>query len=110
MIIFISSISAVNGSFDPIYSSSKSAITGLFKSLSKWESPKKRFICLCPGPIIGTKMFKNFSKKRKKFHIKNNPNKELLNVDDFAEIIKDILKPHWKHANGSLININGGVY
>jgi NAD(P)-dependent dehydrogenase (short-subunit alcohol dehydrogenase family) len=107
--IFISSISGQKGSYDPIYSSSKSAVIGFSKSLATWSAPKHRFICVCPGPIIGTKLFNSFPKKRKEFHINTNPNKELLNLQDFSEILIDLTKPHWRHANGSIISINGGV-
>ena len=73
-------------------------------------APKHRFICLCPGPVKNTKMFNNFSKKRKAYHSKNNPMNEPINSSDFAKILINILEPHWKHANGSIININGGIY
>ena len=109
-VVFISSISAVKGSYDSVYAASKSALLGFSKSLSIWLAPKTKFISLCPGPIDKTKMMKQFSKKRRNFHIKNNPNKELLNATDFAKIIIDVLSPHWRHANGSIININGGIY
>ncbi len=108
--VYVSSISGHNGSYDPIYAASKSALHGFTKSLSKWMAPKHRYICLCPGPIKNTALFKNFSKKRQIFHSKNNPMKELINSSDFAKILIDVLEPHWKHANGAIININGGVY
>jgi len=110
LVIFISSISAVKGSYDSIYAASKSALLGFSKSLSIWLAPKTKFISICPGPINNTKMMDQFSKRRKNYHILNNPNKELLNPDDFSKIIIDILSPHWRHANGSIININGGIY
>ena len=110
LIVFVSSISASQGSYDPIYSASKSALHGFTKSLSKWLAPNKKFVCLCPGPIRKTRMFNRFTKKRKNHHIKNNPLKKLIDANEFAKILIDILKPHWKYANGSIININGGVY
>ena len=58
---------------------------------------------------MGTDMFGRFSNKRKKIHISSNPNKEILNIKDFCLILKDLLNPHWRHANGSIININGGI-
>ena len=54
--------------------------------------------------------FKRFSKKRQDFHIKKNPLKKLINSKEFARILLDVTKPHWKFANGSIIEINGGVY
>ena len=46
--VYISSISGLNGSYDPVYAASKSALHGFTKSLSKWMAPNHRFICLCP--------------------------------------------------------------
>ena len=37
-------------------------------------------------------------------------NKQLLNSKDLASIILNLMEPHWRHANGSIININDGVY
>ena len=55
-------------------------------------------------------MYKSFKKDRLKKLLVQNPNKEFLNTEDLAEIICDIIKPHWRHANGSIIDINGGVF
>mgnify|MGYP001223800029 FL=1 len=82
----------------------------LIKSISKWEAPKIRCIGLCPGIILNTKIYKNFNKARLKFSLSQNPNKEFLNSEDLAKIIIDITKPHWRHANGTIIDINGGVF
>lgn len=110
LIIFLSSISGRKGSFDPIYASAKSALIGFIKSMSKWSAPKFKFIGLCPGIIKDTKMYKSFKKNRLKTILKDNPNKEFLNSDDLADIIIDISKPHWRHANGSIIDVNGGTF
>tara|TARA_B110000503_G_C7170745_1_gene424150 strand:- start:6833 stop:7510 length:678 start_codon:yes stop_codon:yes gene_type:complete len=108
--IFISSVSGQRGSYDPIYAAGKSALINLTKSLSSWHAPRNRFICICPGPVKDTPMFNEFSSKRKRYHRISNPNKELLNSKDLASIILNLMEPHWRHANGSIININGGVY
>lgn len=108
--IFLSSISGQRGSFDPVYASAKGAMISFVKSMSKWTAPKFRFIGLCPGLIENTKMHKSFKKNRLKKLLKENPNKEFLNTEDLADIIIDITKPHWRHANGSIIDINGGTF
>jgi NAD(P)-dependent dehydrogenase (short-subunit alcohol dehydrogenase family) len=108
--IFVSSVSGQRGSYDPIYAAGKSALINLTKSLSSWHAPRNRFICICPGPVKDTPMFNEFSSKRKRYHRISNPNKELLNSKDLASIILNLMEPHWRHANGSIININGGVY
>lgn len=108
--VFLSSISGRRGSFDPVYASAKGAMIAFIKSMSKWNAPKFRFIGLCPGLIKNTRMYKSFNKSRLKKLLKENPNKEFLNSDDLADIIIDVTKPHWRHANGSIIDINGGIF
>ena len=110
LVVLVSSISGSRGSYDPIYSASKAALHGFTKSMSQWLTPKTKIICLCPGPVKETSNFKRFSKKRQDFHIKKNPLKKLINSKEFARILLDVTKPHWKFANGSIIEINGGVY
>ena len=110
MLIAISSISGRKGSFDPVYASAKGAMISFIKSISKWESPKIKCVGICPGLIQNTKMYKTFKKERLKLLLSQNPNKEFLNSNDLAKIILDITKPHWKHANGAIIDINGGVF
>ena len=110
LVVLVSSISGSRGSYDPIYSASKAALHGFTKSMSQWLTPKTKIICLCPGPVKETRNFKRFSKKRQDFHIKKNPLKKLINSKEFARILLDVTKPHWKFANGSIIEINGGVY
>ena len=110
LLVFISSISGRRGSYDPIYASAKGAMISFIKSISKWESPKIKSIGLCPGLISNTKMYKTFDNERLKKLKKQNPNKEFVNSNDLAKIIIDVIKPHWKHANGSIIDVNGGVF
>ncbi len=110
LVIFVSSISAVKGSYDPIYAASKGATLSLIKSLSKSEAPKLKFVGVLPGTIDNTKMFMTLPIKKRKLLLSQIPNKELLNSDDLANILIDLIKPHWRHANGSIININGGLY
>ena len=75
--------------------------------------PYKPATTLALGTPSISKSFKKaklISNKRRNFHIKNNPNKKLLNATDFAKIIIDVLSRHWRHANDSIININVGIY
>jgi len=110
LIIFISSISARRGSYDPIYAAAKGAMISFSKSLSLWLSPKIKCLTLCPGLIKDTNMYKSFTAKRLNNLKKQTPNKEFLNSKDLSKIICDIIQPHWRHANGAIIDINGGLY
>ena len=108
--IYLSSISALAGSYDPIYSATKASGIGFFRSLSKWWTPQHKFLIICPGPVKGTKSFNKFSKKRKNHHLKTNPIKDIIDKKDLAKVLNDLLKPHWSYANGSIIHINGGIF
>ena len=110
LLIFISSISGRKGSYDPTYAAAKGGIITFSKSLSMWLAPKVKCITLCPGLIKNTKMYKSFNKERISKIKYQTPNKELLNISDLSKIIIDLMQPHWKHANGSVIDINGGIF
>ena len=73
------------------------------------ESPNIKSICVAPGLIKNSKIYNNMKKNIRNKHLKNTPNKEFINIDDFSLILIDLLKPHWRHANGSIIHINGGI-
>ena len=110
LLVFLSSISGRRGSYDPIYAASKGAMISFIKSVSKWEAPRIRSIGICPGLINNSKMYKSFTKKRlKKLKIQN-PNKSFIDANNLAKIIVDVIQPHWKHANGSIIDVNGGEF
>ena len=110
LIVFFSSIAGRKGSYDPIYAAAKGALISFSKSLSLWISPKVNCITLCPGIIKDTKMYKSFTLKRLSNLKKQTPNKEFLNPKDLSKIICDIIQPHWRHANGTIIDINGGIF
>ena len=110
VLVAVSSISGRRGSFDPLYAAAKGAMISFIKSISKWEAPKIRCIGICPGIILNTKMYKTFKKERLKLILSQNPNKEFINSDDLAKIVLDVSKSHWRHANGAIIDVNGGVF
>lgn len=109
-VVFISSISASAGSYDEIYSASKSALYGLTKSLAKNSKNGIRYNCISPGLIKNSRMYDNFDNNEIQAHISQTPTKNLINSKEFAEIIYDICQPHWRSLNGQIIDINGGRY
>ena len=38
------------------------------------------------------------------------PTGKLVEMDSLAEIFYDLAKPNWDVANGSVIQVNGGIY
>jgi 3-oxoacyl-[acyl-carrier protein] reductase len=109
-ILFMSSISGQEGSFDPLYAASKAAIIGFMKSLAKWHGNQVRFNCLAPGLVENSTMYRTMKPERRAHHIKNSPTGALLRLEDLAEVIVDLCQPHWRHLNGQVIGLNGGRY
>ena len=109
-IIFISSVSERKGSFDEVYASSKSSLSKIAKSLSINFGNSLRVNVIAPSVIINTRMHKMMSKNNIDKIKKNTPNKNILNLNDLIKIINDVFQDHWKHANGAILDINGGIY
>ena len=92
-VVFISSIAASAGSFDEIYSASKSALYGLTKSLAKNSKRGIRFNCVSPGLIESTSMHQAFSDKVVDKHLEQTPINKLITTSDLALILFDICQP-----------------
>lgn len=107
-VIFISSISSVNGSFDEVYSSSKSAIDGLMISLAKKYGEKITFNIISPGTILSTNMSKNISKATLEKHLAQTPTKMLNTPKNIALAMISLLSSSWVNVNGQNIFIDGG--
>jgi 3-oxoacyl-[acyl-carrier protein] reductase len=109
-VIMISSISALGGSYDPIYAASKGAILAFVKSLARQLAPRLRVNAVAPGLIKGSSMYHEMSEETIQSHIQGTPTKQLLLPDDLASIIVDLTRPHWRQLNGECISVNGGRY
>lgn len=109
-ILFVSSISGEKGSFDPIYAASKGAQISFVKSISKSLAPNFRVNVLSPSLIKDSNMYFQMDKSIRRKHLLSNPMKSLVDKVDIAEIVYDLSKNHWKHLNGQVISVNGGIY
>ncbi len=98
-IIFISSISAIRGSYDPYYASSKNAMHAFLKSIHQNRSREFRFNIICPSLILDTNMYKKMSKKNISKLKNKNPLKQIIKIDDFTKIIVDLMSDHWISLN-----------
>ena len=107
-VIFISSISSSNGSFDEVYSSSKSAINGLMVSLAKKYGEKITFNIISPGTILSTNISKSISKSTLAKHLLQTPTKKLNTPKNIALAIISLLSSSWVNINGQDIIIDGG--
>lgn len=110
-VIFLSSVSSIQGSYDPFYASSKASLNMFIKCLSKDEFYKNMTICgVAPSLIKDTNMFNAMTKDNIKKHVDKNPLKKLIEIKDLSDFIFEISNPNkWSHLNGSVIDFNGGI-
>ena len=107
-ILMMSSISAQRGSFDPIYASSKAAISGFTKSMMSTLPKDATINAIAPGLIEESAMFDEMTNERQDFHKNQIHSGKLLLGSDLADIIFDLCQDHWSHLNGACIDLNGG--
>ncbi len=109
-VIFVSSISADNGSYDPTYAAAKAALGGFVKSMAKFCDGKYRVNIVAPGLIEDTTMFDGFTADRVAHHVDQTPTGELNAPADIAAILHELCQPKWRNLTGQTIHVNGGRY
>jgi len=107
--VLMSSVSAKNGSYDDVYSASKSAIESFIKSYVRKIGPH-RVNCIAPGIILNTNMtdvrtdIENLEKKRQ-----DTPLKRLGQPEDVAESVYFLLSEKSRHISAAVIRVDGGI-
>jgi 3-oxoacyl-[acyl-carrier protein] reductase len=107
-IIFVSSVAAYKGSYDPTYATVKGAINSLTRTLAKELSPKIRVNAIAPSLVEGSPVFKRMTSDFKEKHLNATLNKRLLQPEECAETILFLLRN--QHITGQIIHLNGGQY
>jgi len=109
-IINLSSIIGTNGnSGQTVYSSSKSAIIGFTKSLSKELAPLNiRVNAVAPG-FIDTDMTKNMDPKYHDKNIKSIGMKRIGTAEDVAKVILFLASDMSDYVTGQIIGVDGGM-
>ena len=110
LITFVSSIAAVQGSYDTVYAASKSGQIGCAKSIAKHHAPRLRANVICPGMIKDSGMYNSMSIDDQMRHIDQTPTKQLTTVEHLAEIILKLDNQCFSNLNGAVINLNGGRF
>lgn len=108
-LLILGSISGLRGSYDPIYAASKAALIGLAKSLAKYNADQARVNYVAPALVEDSAMFYDMTPERRQHHAAASPTGKLITKTDLAEIIVDLTGPAWKHLNGAIIDLTGGV-
>lgn len=109
-ILFMSSVSAERGSFDPVYAASKAAQIAFVKSLATWLAPGVRVNAIAPALIEGSSMFEAMAPERRDHHRKQTPTGRLTTRHELAEVVFSLCGPAWANLNGQVIRINGGAH
>jgi 3-oxoacyl-[acyl-carrier protein] reductase len=109
-LILVSSIAAERGSFDPFYAASKGAMIPFAKSLATAHGRAFSTITVLPGPISESTMFNEMTPETQAAHLGRIATGEMLTPAALADILADLCAPHWHHANGAVLRVNGGAY
>lgn len=109
-VLMLASISGERGSYDPIYAAAKGAVIAFVKSMAVQAAPRVRYTAVAPGLVEGSGMHAAMPPERRQHHLASTPVGRLLDIDALANIVFDLSQPHWAHANGSCVRVNGGAY
>ncbi len=108
-IIFISSVAAQKGSYDPSYAIAKSAVGGMTRTLAKeLAADKIRVNAIAPGLVKGTTVHKRMTPDFREKHLQNTLLQQLTTTQDCAEVIYFLYTQ--KQVTGQMVHINGGQY
>ena len=102
--VFISSRSAKYPSFDIYYSAVKSGLSAALRSLNATAHSKSKFLSILPGLIIGSGMYEEMDFNVRESHRTRSQN-ELLNVEEAANEIFNVIDNKIKYIDGEMIEI-----
>ncbi len=108
-IVNVSSVWGIKGgSYETVYSATKSALIGYTKALSKEVAPSNINVnCVCPG-VIDTKMNANFNKDELKDIINDIPLNRLGTPNEIADVIYFLISEESSYLSGAIISCDGG--
>jgi len=104
MLLFISSIAAQKGSYDPAYASAKAAMVGLIQTFAN-EFPDIRFNTISLGLVENSPVYNNMTPDFRQKHAER-MNNQFIKVDDVSSAIIELLQN--SSINKAIVNIDGG--
>lgn len=108
-IIFISSIAAQKGSYDPSYAIAKSAVIGMTRTLARELAVDSiRVNAIAPGLVKDTPVHKRMTPDFREKHLQHTLLQQLTTTRDCAEAIYFLYMQ--KQITGQQVHINGGQY
>lgn len=84
--IFLGSVAAARGSFDPAYGAAKAALAGLISSLARYDRDR-RYLVVSPALIEGSPVAKSMPPERRALHSSSMTGGKLVDGDDVARCI-----------------------
>lgn len=107
-IIFISSVAAYKGSYDPTYATVKGAINAMTRTLARELSPHVRVNAIAPSLVVDSPVYDRMTPDFREKHLNSTLNKRLLRPEECANSIWFLLSN--QHITGQIIHLNGGQY
>lgn len=110
--IFLSSIA---GNFRSItasmsYSSSKRALNGLIKHLALEKGKNADFIGIAPSQVDSLQLREKIPESKIEDLKRNSPTNSLCKVEEIASFVKYLVHHEGSSFNGSIFDMNGGIY
>ena len=110
--IFLSSIA---GSFrsstaSMAYSSSKRALNGIIKHLSLEKGGEADFIGIAPSQVDSKQLREKIPESKIKELKQKNPTNSICKVEEIASFVKYIVDHPGSSFNGSIFDMNGGIF
>lgn len=109
-IVYVSSISAQAGSYDPVYSASKGAILSFAKSMARQYAPAIRVNAVAPGLTSHTRMFNQMSDQVKRSHVDSILLNKFATPLEVANVVGFLCSKLSSHITGACLDVNGGEY
>jgi len=108
-IVLVASAAAHSGSRDLAYSSSKTALLGLTRSLALNLASKQILVnAVCPGPVV-TEMSDRMTAEHKQFWLDRVPLRRFGDPDEVAVAVEFLLDSRNSFMTGTCLNIDGGL-
>jgi 3-oxoacyl-[acyl-carrier protein] reductase len=106
LVLFLSSVAAQKGSYDPAYASAKAGLTGLISSIAN-EFPDMRVNSISLGLVEGSPVEKKMTPDFRKKHTDNMFGNELIKVENIIQVIELLLTNN--NISRANIPIDGGL-
>ena len=108
-VLFVSSIwGASGGSFESLYSATKSSLIGYTKALAKEVGPSNINVnCVCPG-VIESPMNEGYSQEEMQDIIDRTPISRIGKPQEVAELLLFLASEKASFITGQIITIDGG--